>query len=190
METQDKKTAVLDEILDLLDSAAIAVFAFICLFSLFFINVTVEGESMENTLFNGDRLIARKFMFTPKRGDIVIINSANMREVIVKRVIGEPNDRVEIDYAENAVYVNGERLSEPYLHETMTERVSFAPSFKDQQSGRYVYRVPFGKYFVLGDNRDHSTDGRVFGFVDSDEIIGRAFLRYSSKRASAGLLDR
>lgn len=184
----EKRAAVLDELLDLLDSAAIAVFTFICVFSLFFINVTVEGESMENTLFDGDRLIARKFMFTPERGDIVIINSANMNEVIVKRVIGEPNDRVEIDYSENAVYVNGERLNEPYLHEAMTERTLFAPTFKDEQSGRYVYRVPFGKYFVMGDNRDRSTDGRVFGFVDTDEIIGRAFLRYSSKRAQVGLI--
>lgn len=187
MDAQKKRAAVLDEILDLLDSAAIAVFAFICIFSLFFVNVTVVGESMENTLFGGDRLIARKFMFTPKRGDIVIINSENMGEVIVKRVIGEPNDHIEIDYSESAVYVNGERLSEPYLHETMTERDIFAPTFK-AQSSRYVYRVPFGKYFVMGDNRNHSTDGRVFGFVDTDEIIGRAFLRYSSEKASIGML--
>ena len=185
-----KMSDALDEVLDLLDAAVIAVFAFICIFSLFFINVTVQGESMENTLFNGDRLIARKFMFDPVRGDVVIINSKNMNEVIVKRVIGEPNDRVEIDYLENAVYGNGERISEPYLHEAMIEKDSFAPSFKDAKSGRYIYRVPFGKYFVLGDNRNHSTDGRVFGFVTEDEIIGRAFLRYSSDKGDVGLLDK
>jgi len=190
MSEKDKKAAFLDEFLDLLEAAVVAVFAFICIFSLFFINVTVDGESMETTLYNGDRLIARKFMFEPERGDIVIIYSENMKEVIVKRVIGVSNDKVEIDYSENAVYVNGERISEPYLHEPMIERDSFAPTFKDANTGRYVYRVPFGKYFVLGDNRNHSTDGRVFGFVSADEIIGRAFMRYSSDKASVGLLNK
>lgn len=190
MNSEDKKAEKLDEVLDLLEAAVVAVFAFICIFSLFFINVTVDGESMETTLFNGDKLIARKFMFEPARGDIVIIYSENMKEVIVKRVIGEPNDRVEIDYSENAVYVNGERLSEPYLHEPMIEKDNFAPTFKDAKTGRYVYRVPFGKYFVLGDNRNHSTDGRIFGFVTEDEIIGRAFMRYSSEKGQVGLLNK
>ena len=189
MRKNEKIALMLDEFLDLLEAAVVAFFAFICIFSLFFINVTVDGESMETTLYNGDRLIARKFMFEPERGDIAIIYSESMKEVIVKRVIGISNDRVEIDYSENAVYVNGERISEPYLHEPMVERDSFAPTFKDANTGRYVYRVPFGKYFVLGDNRNHSTDGRVFGFVSTDEIIGRAFLRYSSKKASLGLLN-
>lgn len=179
----------LDDILDILDTCAVAMFAFVCIFTFFFRNVTVVGESMEETLYNGDRVVARKFMYTPEQGDIVIVNSENMNEVIVKRIIGLPNDTVEIDYKEAAVYVNGQRLNEPYVREEMTEREVFAPSFKDNETGRYIYRVPFGKYFILGDNRNRSTDSRIFGFVTRDEILGRAFFRYSSDKGDKGFID-
>lgn len=186
MKDKSKSSGVLDAVLDYLNTGAVAVFAFICIFTFVLRNITVIGESMEQTLFNGDRVIAVRFMYTPERGDVVIVNSENMKEVIIKRIIGTSGDRVEIDYKENAVYVNGEKLSEPYVRETMTERDIFAPSFKDKASGRYVYRVPFGKYFVLGDNRNHSTDGRIFGFVTRDEVLGKVVFRYSSDKASVG----
>lgn len=188
MKIPDKKTFI-DDILDLTDTVVKAVFVFICLFTFVMNNVTVYGESMEQTLFNNDRLISLKFMYTPERSDIVIINSENMQEVIIKRIIGIPNDKVEIDYKENSVYVNGEKLSEPYLSETMTERSVFAEVFKDEKSGRYVYNVPFDKYLVLGDNREHSTDGRVFGFVTRDEILGKAVFRYYSEKGSFGFIE-
>lgn len=183
------KDSRLDDILDILDTVMVAVFAFVCVFTFFFRNVTVVGESMEQTLYNNDRLVARKFMYTPERGDIVIVHSQNMNEVIVKRIIGMPNDTVEIDYKENAVYINGERLNESYVNEAMTEREVFAPSFKDAETGKYIYRVPFGKYFILGDNRNHSTDSRIFGFVTRDEILGKTFFRYSSDKESIGSIS-
>ncbi len=184
-----KASSVTDELLDIAESVVIAVFAFICIFTFLLNNVTVVGESMEKTLFNGDGLISLKFMYTPERGDIVVINSENMHEVIIKRIIGTPNDKVEIDYKESAVYVNGEKLSEPYVSGTMTERSAFADVFFEAASGRYVYNVPFGKYLVLGDNRDHSTDGRIFGFVTRDEILGKAVFRYRSEKGTFGAVE-
>ena len=112
-----------------------------------------------------------------------------MQEVIITRVIGIPHDKVEIDYKENSIYVNGEKLSEPYLTEPMTERSVFASVFKDAKTGRYVYNVPFDKYLVLGDNREHSTDGRVFGFVTRDEILGKAVFRYYSEKGDFGFIE-
>lgn len=178
-----------DEALDLIETVVLAVFVFICVFTFVLNDVRVVGESMQQTLYNGDKLISLKFMYTPERGDVVIINSENMKEIIVKRIIGVPNDKVEIDYSEGSVYVNGEKLSEPYVNGTMTERSTFASVFSDPASGRYVYKVPFDKYLVLGDNRDHSTDGRVFGFVTRDEILGRAVFRYWSDEGSIGFIE-
>ncbi|MBR6101565.1 MAG: signal peptidase I [Ruminococcus sp.] len=180
MEGKSKLSERVDNALDMISTAMLAVFAFVCIFTFVLRNITVVGESMEQTLSDGDKLVALRFMYTPKRGDIVVVNSENMKEVIIKRIIGVSGDRIEIDYKENAVYVNGEKLSEPYVREPMTERDSFAPTFRDEKTGRYIYTVPFDKYFILGDNRNHSTDGRIFGFVTRDEILGRVVFRYSS----------
>lgn len=185
---ENRKDSFLDSFLELAETVVIAVFAFVCLFTFFVGDYVVVGESMENTLFNGDRLISLKFMYTPKRGDIVIVNSDKMNEVIVKRIIGEPNDIVEIDYVSDEVFLNGEKLEESYLHEKMSERNGFSGIYKDKAQGRYVYKVPFGKYLILGDNRNHSTDSRVFGFITRDEIIGKAVFRYYSKQGSFGAL--
>ena len=181
--------AIADEALDILGTACTAVFVFIFLFTFVLKNVTVNGESMENTLYDGDRIVALSFLYEPKPGDIVFISSESMKEVIAKRVIAEAGDVLEIDYSANSVYRNGEKLDEPYVRETMTDRPEFAPDFKDGKSGRYVYRVPFGKYFVLGDNRNHSTDSRIFGFVTRDEIICKAYFRYSSDKGGFGTVE-
>ena len=186
---KDSRSSILDGLLDFADTAAVAVLVFVCLFTFVLSNVTVYGESMESTLFNGDKLISRKFMYTPERGDVVIINSEIMQEVIIKRIIGGPNDTVEVDYLNNSVTVNGEKLEEPYVRETMKQRSTFSEAFREGPAGKYVYNVPFGKYLVMGDNRNHSTDGRVFGFVTRDEIIGKAVFRYYSERGDIGGID-
>ena len=181
-----RKSRILDDLLDLADAAAVAVLAFVCLFTFVLSDVTVVGESMESTLFSGDRLVCRRFFYTPERGDVVTVCSDSMQEVIIKRIIGEPNDTVEIDYRENTVSVNGERLDEPYVRETMTNRGAFAEAFREE-GDKYIYKVPFGKYLVLGDNRNHSTDGRVFGFITRDEIVGKAVFRYYSRTGKGSI---
>lgn len=186
---KERADRLIDTALDIAEPVVLSVFAVICLFTFVLRTIDVTGESMEQTLFSGDKLIAREFMYTPERGDIVIAAPEAMHEVIVKRIIGVSGDVVEIDYGESAVYVNGERLSESYVSGKMHRREELAEGSFNKDTGRYVYKVPFGKYFLLGDNRDHSTDSRMFGFVDRDEIIGRAVLRIRSEKGSLGRIE-
>lgn len=123
----------------------------------------VKGASMEDTLFNRERLICNKIVYRitdPKHGDIVIFKPPiDQNHNYIKRVIAVEGDKVKI--VEGVVYLNGERLKEDYVthssFETMPE-----------------ITVPKNSYFVLGDNRINSSDSRFWGFVPRKNIIGRA----------------
>ena len=93
---------------------------FITIFVMFF---TVSGDSMLPTLHDGDRLLVYKFMYTPKRGDIVTIDTnEQLGKNIIKRVIGLPGDAVKIDYDKHEVYVNGQLLKEDYINAPTARR--------------------------------------------------------------------
>ena len=83
--------------------------------TLFFSRVGVVGESMENTLFDGDRLVISWFLYKPEQGDIVICDSKELGKLIVKRVIAVGGQKVTLDYNAGTVSVDGEVLDEPYL---------------------------------------------------------------------------
>ncbi|MEB3210564.1 MAG: signal peptidase I [Leptolyngbyaceae bacterium] len=132
----------------------------------------IPSGSMQPTLEINDRLIIDKVTYRfddPKRGDIVvfspppILKEQNVRDDLIKRVIGLPGDEVEIRNGE--VRVNGELLSESYIKETIG--YDFGP-----------VTVPADNYLVLGDNRNNSFDSHAWGFVPSENIIGRALVRY------------
>jgi len=126
----------------------------------------VKGTSMVPTLYDKDVLVISSFHYEPKQGDIVVfINEAYKPEALVKRVVGLAGDKIEIDYNTNSVIVNGDILPEPYLGEEMFG------------SGIYSVTVPDGHIFVLGDNRNRSDDGRVFGPVDKRLILGKVLFR-------------
>lgn len=172
---------------DVLDWAASIVYAvalmlFINLF--FFRSITVSGDSMNDTLVDGDQVVVTNFCYTPSYGDIVVIqaNKLNIQgtniygEPIIKRVIATAGDTVRIDYDKGEVYRNGELLSEDYIKElTHLHRHGYMEGGKD-------YVVPENRVFVMGDNRNVSNDSRNLqdvGFVDVDMIIGKAFVRFS-----------
>lgn len=151
-----------------------------------FRSITVSGESMNNTLSDQDRIIATNLFYTPKRGDIVVIQSDRIEnralsytygysvygEPIIKRVIGLAGDTVRFDFEKGEVYLNGELLEEDYIA---------APTYAEWNmlSGR-DYVVPDGHVFVMGDNRNASTDSRAVqvGYVDTDLIMGKAVFRF------------
>lgn len=130
--------------------------------------IGVQGESMMATLHNGDMLLLQSVGYHPKQGDVVVLTKESfMEEPIVKRVIAVGGQTVDIDYDAGEVRVDGQVLDEPYIREEMQ-----MPAWETIDS----VTVPEGCVFVMGDNRNHSSDSRVpqLGVVDERYIIGRA----------------
>jgi signal peptidase I len=126
--------------------------------------VEVKGISMAPTLAAGDRLILNRFAYLhrePQRGELVVLKDPETGELIVKRIVGLPFETVIMQ--NDAAYVNGHRLSEPYA--AKTHRPDYS-SF-----GKAMF-VPRDHYFVLGDNRSRSLDSRMFGPVTRESILG------------------
>ena len=158
--------------------------AFLIMALIFRINVVV-GESMEPTLYENDRIVVSQFFYTPKYGDIVALWAKDLTdrgtgergEMIVKRVIGLPGDIIDID-KNGVVYRNGEPLYEEYAAEPIL------PSRRG--NAEFPLTVDENCVFVLGDNRNHSTDSRYVndgiaefyvGCVDMRYVVGKALFR-------------
>ena len=131
--------------------------------------IGVDGSSMYPTLHHGDMLLLQSVGYEPKQGDVVVLTKA-FRDVdgpIVKRVIAVGGQTVDIDYDAGTVAVDGQVLDEPYIHEAM-----LCPTYENQTH----IEVPEGSIFVMGDNRNHSSDSRdvTLGTVDERYVLGRA----------------
>ncbi len=158
-----------------------AVFALIYLFVAQFHKVS--GNSMFPTYHNGDYLITEKISYKlgePKHGDVIVLkNPRDESQDFIKRIIALPGDTIKIE--NNAVFVNNTALNETYLPvQTPTHAGAFLTEGQTVKAGE-------DQYFVLGDNRNHSSDSREWGAVTKKEIIGRAFFRYWPPQ-SIGLL--
>ena len=165
-----------NEILDWVESFIFAMFIIILIFIFFLRIVTVEGDSMNTTLTDGDRLIMTHMNYKPERDDIIVVNSEILNKTIIKRVIGIGGDKIKIDYNKNKVYVNDEEQSNEHISVTMIDKGGFNADARIAD-GIYEYNVPEGKVFVMGDNRNNSTDSRMLGFIDNDDILGHAVFR-------------
>ena len=137
--------------------------------------VHVVGISMNPTLQNNDLLIASRLdyrLHAPERGDIVILKSPiDPTQDYIKRVIGLPHDHILI--RDDHVLVNGQVLEEPYV--ASWQLPADWPRNPEQIDGA---TVPDDMYFVMGDNRDHSSDSRAFGWISRDDIDGKAIIRF------------
>ena len=137
--------------LEWLESVALAVVAVALVFTFGVRMIRVDGESMLPTLQDGERLLISSLPYEPSYGDIIIIDQyTEYGEPLVKRVIGIGGDTIDIDFQAGVVYRNGEPLDEPYTAE---------PTYL-QESVTFPVTVPQGCLFVMGDNRNHSTDSR------------------------------
>lgn len=172
------------DVLDWTSCFVYAIAAVLALNLFFFRSITVSGESMNDTLLNNDMIIATNFMYTPKYGDIVIIEADRLHlhgtvlygETIIKRVIAVEGDTIRIDFENGIVYRNGEALEEDYIKEPIRDHhQGWIENNKD-------YTVPEHCVFVMGDNRNRSNDSRNMnevGFIDTNYIMGKAMVRYA-----------
>lgn len=166
-ENDRKKNAELFDWLQCIVSALV-----FCILFFTFVGRTVGviGSSMVPTLQEGDRLIVSKLFYEPRYGDIVVLRKESfMAEPIVKRVIATEGQTVDIDFTEGIVYVDGVALDEPYTNSLTTDPEDFTEPVT----------VPEGCVFVMGDNRNRSTDSRTesIGCVDERLILGKAYVR-------------
>ena len=155
-------------IYDWVDAIVFALIAVIVLNVLLFRIVFVDGDSMMNTLQDGERLIISNFLYTPQDEDIVVVVRPEAEgQPLIKRIIATEGQELEINYREGYVAVDGTILDEPYILEPMIKL--------DQDSLKIT--VPRGQVFVMGDNRNISLDSRRIGTVPVQHILGKVYFR-------------
>ncbi len=177
--TSDKKvgSAIRDWIVVIVVALALATSIRVFILQQFYIS----GPSMETTLFQDNRVLVSKLsyrLFDIDRGDVVVFDRVTtdggtvQHDDLIKRVIGLPGDTIEIKSCD--VFINDQLLLEPYLDafdlgQALLEDRCRMPLMEPQV-------VPAGKVFLMGDNRPQSYDSRMFGPIDEDLIVGRAFV--------------
>lgn len=178
METK-AKPSLLENVLDFIEIAVFALVMVAILFAFFIRIVEVDGDSMNDTLLNGDHLIVTKAFYTPDYGDIVVVSREN-NTPIIKRVIAKEGDTIEIDPVTHDVILNGAVINEPYVHyDTLVYDLTSPVT------------VPEGHVFVMGDHRDNSFDSRktALGCIDIDNIVGKAVWRFLPFESFSGIYD-
>ena len=174
------------DLLDIVECVATAVFIVILTFTFIVCMARVDGTSMVPTLEDGDRLAVSRLSDHYENGDILIINNYNghpmdndgniltfpgFNKRIVKRLIAQPGQTVDIDFTAGIVYVDGQALDEPYTNTPTNDQEDMALL--------YPLTIPEGYVFVLGDNRNASSDSRngLVGLVDQRDILGKVLFR-------------
>lgn len=125
----------------------------------------IDGSSMNPTLLDGEYLIINNVTYVldePEQGDIVVFRHPRNELNLIKRVVGVPGDHIEIN--NRTVWVNGEAQEEPFIADS--------PNYSGS------WDVPPGQYFVLGDNRNNSSDSHSWGYLPEENLLGRAMFVY------------
>lgn len=161
-------TSLTAEAYEWAESIVFSLAVVVLIFTFIFRPVGVVGESMMNTLQDGDKVIICNVNYTPKQGDIVVLSTKAVDTPIIKRVIAVGGQTVNIDYDNNKVLVDGKEFDAP-IKEPM------------QQMGDVTLpvKVPDDCVFVMGDNRNNSFDSRYsdVGMIKTKYILGRAVFR-------------
>ncbi len=130
----------------------------------------VEGSSMEPNFHNGEYIIVEKINYhlhAPKRGDVIVMEYPGNTSIdYIKRIIGLPGETIMIK--DGNVYVDGNKLTESYLLPNQTTTIG------GSNTTPYQITLTSDQYFMMGDNRDHSSDSRDWGVLTKDKIIGKA----------------
>lgn len=162
---KSKRSSCVGFIIDTVETILLALVLFLVINTLS-ARVRVENVSMKPTLQPGEFLLVNRVAYKigePAIGDIVVFHAPGPSDIdYIKRIIALPGDEVRV--ADGTVYVNDQSLYEPYIADS--------PNY----SGSWT--VPPGQYFVLGDNRNNSSDSHLWGFIPKEDIVGRALLIY------------
>ena len=166
-------------ILEFVQSIVLALSVFVLLYLFVAQPNQVKGNSMVPNYIDGEYLLTDKLTYqfsAPKRGDVVVFRApatepcAEDQCEYIKRIIGLPGDVVMVE--NNQVYLNGQLLDQKFIPEDF---VTMPGAYCEE--GKEV-TVPEGQFLVFGDNRNHSRDGREFGPINKDLILGKAFFKY------------
>lgn len=189
-EAERKENKIVSDIVEIIESTLITIFVIVMIFTYLLHPVNVVGGSMNDTLFNDDRIFMSTVYTGIRYGDIVVINNdaaylfdengklyerditgSRLKECIIKRVVGEPGQTIEIDPESNQVIIDGKVLNESYIKDPTDSGGVFT----------YPFTIPEGYYFVMGDNRKNSADSRDgnVGLIKKEQIYGKAVVRYS-----------
>lgn len=155
-----------DWIQSILITLMICIVAFVFLFRV----IGANGSSMGPTILDGDKLLVSGLFYNPRRGDVVAFKTDDYDpdRAVVKRVIATEGQVVNIDFDRGIVYIDGEAIEEPYVHELTRNKLDFiGPK-----------TVPANCVFVMGDNRNASIDSRDkrIGMLDKRLIIGKVYM--------------
>lgn len=168
-EIEKQEIASRKNIYDWIQCLASALIVCVVLFIFFIRVIDVKGTSMYPTLNNQDKMLVSDVFYRPKAGDIVVFkkDQYDPDKALVKRVIATEGQEINIDFDKGIVYVDGEPLEEDYINELTTTKLDFIGP----------QTVPEGCVFVMGDNRNMSTDSRKseIGMVDNRLIIGKVY---------------
>ena len=164
--TQKKENSILENCFEWVSMLIIALVSVVVIFALFFRVVTVSGDSMKNSLKDGDRVVLVTQFYHIERGDIIVATH-NGHEPYIKRVIAVAGDTIDIDEESGLVLLNGETITEDYV------LGGFTPTFDFE--GPYTVRE--GEIFAMGDNRQVSYDCRDLGAFHEDDVAGEVALR-------------
>lgn len=176
---QNEKKGFWGEVLDWLISISVAVLAVAVINMFLFVQVKVDGSSMFPTLHDGDRLFAGRFLYTPKQGDIIVLEPYLEegtvkgklmfgRTLYIKRVVAVGGQTVDI--RPDGVYIDDKLYNEEYIGSDVHTYVGTL---------EMPVTIPEGSIFVMGDNREHSRDSRdaTVGIVRCDQVVGKAGFR-------------
>lgn len=180
----EKNRSFTSEFFDFFEMFVLSAIVVILLFSFFMRLCYVQGQSMESTLFDGEMLVVSDLFYQPEYGDIIVFHHTSekytsLNEPIVKRVIATEGEWVDIRTADGRleITVSDPDGSNPRL--LSEEYAQYVDYFVTESAHIYPVQVPEGYLFVMGDNRNHSTDSRssLIGFVDERTVLGKVICR-------------